>query len=306
MTDNELHKFYLHLVEKLRNSGVTCAITSGLACVHYGVAETTKDCDLLCAPESFTAMLEILSATQVGPKRCSYRGNLSPPLDPRWHRGGWTSHFVWDRGPNEVTLDIFGVPPRAPERWEREISGFYVSPHIVAQMKRTDRDKDWPFITALGVKMLEAGDDRGWMHIYDVDVLERLIDSRRVPEKFLKARPALALAQNRDVRTAGALNAERKLWEQLDHARMKMYARALRPYSMAVWQKISRAELDLFADHKVRVECAQQCLTVSPILTHGLDRFVGEARDYLVASQQIPGEATAWLPDVKPHFTNLN
>ena len=48
MNQAELHLFYEELVRKLRDQGVVCAITSGLACVHYGVAETTKDCDLLC------------------------------------------------------------------------------------------------------------------------------------------------------------------------------------------------------------------------------------------------------------------
>jgi hypothetical protein len=39
----ELQGFYEDLVRQLRDRGVLCAITSGLACVHYGIAETTKD-----------------------------------------------------------------------------------------------------------------------------------------------------------------------------------------------------------------------------------------------------------------------
>src|SRR5436853_2687347 len=45
----ELEQFYEGLVIKLREQGVVCAITSGMACVHYGVAETTKDCDATCS-----------------------------------------------------------------------------------------------------------------------------------------------------------------------------------------------------------------------------------------------------------------
>ena len=48
------------------------AITSGLACVHYGVAETTQDCDLLCHTASFQTLLDLLQETRV---------------DDRWHRG---------------------------------------------------------------------------------------------------------------------------------------------------------------------------------------------------------------------------
>src|SRR5947208_7311039 len=90
-----LHLFYEGLVRPRRARGVVCAITSGLACVHYGIAETTKDCDLLCHPAAFDELLNFLSSIPFEGAACSYRGNISPPLDVRWHRGGWTSHFEW-------------------------------------------------------------------------------------------------------------------------------------------------------------------------------------------------------------------
>ncbi|MEO7297758.1 MAG: hypothetical protein ABI042_04195, partial [Verrucomicrobiota bacterium] len=93
MTGDELHLFFEDFVSELRHRGVVCAITSGMACVHYGVAETTKDCDLLCHPSSFGTLLDLLEETKVSGASCRYRGNISPPLDARWHRGGWTSHF---------------------------------------------------------------------------------------------------------------------------------------------------------------------------------------------------------------------
>ena len=55
-----------------------------MACVHYGVAETTKDCDLLCHPASFDLLLDLLASTQLGHASCNYRANISPPLDARW------------------------------------------------------------------------------------------------------------------------------------------------------------------------------------------------------------------------------
>src|SRR5437667_6474349 len=108
VTDLEQHQFYEDLVRELRSRGVIAAITSGLACVHYGIAETTKDCDLLCHPGSFDELLNLLNATRVGDMACRYRGNISPPLDARWHQGGWTSHFEWLAGAHAVTLDVFG------------------------------------------------------------------------------------------------------------------------------------------------------------------------------------------------------
>src|SRR5205823_13953261 len=102
----ELQFFYEGLVQKLRDRGVICAITSGLACVHYGIAETTKDCDLLCHPASFDELLDLLSETRVESFASNYRGNISPPLDARWHAGGWTSHFEWVVPGGGVTLDV--------------------------------------------------------------------------------------------------------------------------------------------------------------------------------------------------------
>ena len=56
----ELEEFYEGLVARARRRGIACAITSGMACVAFGVAEATKDCDLLCAPEGAGKFLGLL------------------------------------------------------------------------------------------------------------------------------------------------------------------------------------------------------------------------------------------------------
>src|SRR5882672_6722413 len=77
----ELEQFYEGLVTRARSRGIACAITSGMACVAFGVSETTKDCDLLCAPNSAGNLLDLLGETSLEGRLPSYRGNLSPPLD---------------------------------------------------------------------------------------------------------------------------------------------------------------------------------------------------------------------------------
>ena len=59
----ELERFYHDLVLCARERGVTCAITSGMACVAYGVAQTTKDCDLLCSPAATRELFDLLAQT---------------------------------------------------------------------------------------------------------------------------------------------------------------------------------------------------------------------------------------------------
>jgi len=46
------------------------------------------------------------------------------------------------------------LAPRASTVWQRKILEYYVHRQTVSEMKRTDRAKDWPFATALGVQML--------------------------------------------------------------------------------------------------------------------------------------------------------
>jgi hypothetical protein len=119
----ELEKFYEGLVARARRRGIACAITSGMACVTYGVAQATQDCDLLCAPDAAGKFLSLLGEASLHGQLPSYRGHLTPPLDARWLRGGWTSHFVWDAAGAQAYLDIFGVAPRGSSPWEAELRG---------------------------------------------------------------------------------------------------------------------------------------------------------------------------------------
>src|SRR5271165_1744554 len=91
----ELERFYETLVNRARSRGIACAITSGMACVAFGVSEATKDCDLLCTPDSASKLLNLLGEASLGGRLPIYRGNLTAPLEARWFRGGWTSHFGW-------------------------------------------------------------------------------------------------------------------------------------------------------------------------------------------------------------------
>jgi hypothetical protein len=306
LNPDELYAFYEGLVRTLRDRGVVCAITSGLACVHYGVAETTQDCDLLCHPGAFGELLDLLGAKKIQGAACRYRGNISPPLVARWHEGGWTSHFEWGTGPMAVVLDVFGHALRESSPWPHEMLGLYAGPQTVAEMKRTNRDKDWGAVTALGVRMIEAEDERGWLHIFNADVLAEMLKQRAVPLKLVALRPALSLASSGDPRAAGALNAERLFWEELDRRRIQILERHLRPYVSAVRKARSGREPSLGDDHDLRMDCAARHLPPNPLKDYGLERYLSEARSFLTESQLIPESALTWLPDVMIYFEWLN
>jgi len=299
----ELEQFYEGLVTRARGRGVACAITSGMACVAFGVSEATKDCDLLCTPDSASDLLGLLGETTLGGRLPGYRGNLTPPLDARWFHGGWTSHFVWPPADSGAYLDIFGVAPRSSSPWETEIQGFYASPHTVAEMKRTNRDKDWPFVTALGARMIEMGDERGWLHIYDEELLRNFADIKQ-PSHLLKRRPVLTLAATSNPNLRAALRAEIEYWHELDTVRLKIYENAVRRYMVEVRKSRLPPNAGLSAQHQLRVRCAEQYLPMNPLRDYGITRMISEAREAL--AQIINPAALAWLPNVRQHFKLLD
>lgn len=303
MNPADLHLFFEDFVVELRSRGVLCAITSGLACVHYGIAETTKDCDLLCHPDSFGALLQLLGETTIAKNRCHYRGHISPPLDRLWHLGGWTSHFQWDTQPEITTLDVFGRAVRQSSPWEDDLSGLYAGMNVVAEMKRTDRDKDWPFITSLGTEMIHQRDPRGWLHLFDEDALIEMQEEYTIPTDLLPVRPVLQLAVKRGPKLHQALLAERRYWQELDRLRIRVYRAALRPYVLAIGRERIPDDVPLHKQHAARVACAERNLSQRPMATYGIKRLIEEARNATAAL--IRPELLEWLPNVEPYFTYL-
>jgi hypothetical protein len=249
-----------------------------MACVHYGVTEATKDCDVLCCPAAADSFLEMILEAEFSGAGANYRGNISPPLHERWMGGGWTSHFVWQSDADEAYLDVFGVPPRGSSPWEEQMRGIYASPQIVGEMKRTNRMKDWPFVTALGLKMLEEGDPRGWLHIFDAEVLLNAARERTCPPEIVRLRPVLQLMLQKDRRLPQAVFAEKNFWAELDRCRIHIYERALRPYVAAVRKASARKTLNLRAQHELRCQSAERYLPDRPIAKHGIQSLISEAR----------------------------
>lgn len=299
----ELDRFCEQIVATVQKDGGVCAITSGMACVYYGVAQATKDCDLLCAVGSVGHLWDVLRATPLQGVGCLYRGHVTPPLDPRWLRGGWTSHFTWDFGEAAAYLDVFSVAPRASGPWIADEAGVLAGMHTVAEMKRTDRAKDWPCATALGVKLLEDGDSRGWLHIFDVPTLREVFARVPLPDAAIAQRPCLALLRDDDPRLELAVFGETVFWQTLDRLRMQVYQTAVRSYFLAVKGDPLADVPDLDRQHEVRVRHAERLLPASPLRDYGLERLLAEAKSR--AGGLLAAGALDWLPDASLHFAGL-
>ncbi len=302
MNQFEIIEFYLDLVSRAQARGIRCAITNGMACVAFEVAEATKDCDLLCDPEMTDQFIALLAESPLGDSPCQYRGNISPPLDARWLKGGWTSHFEWPG--TDGYLDVFGIAPRARSSWYEGSTPVYAHPHVVADMKRTGRDKDWPFLTALGVKLVEGGDPRGWLHIYDEDrMADLLVKHPEIPTAIIESRPVLQMLLSRTPGLAAALRLERTFWMDLSKLRVREYEHLIRPYLVAVRKASVGKALSLMEDHQLRVACAEAHLPPHPLNPDVLNAMIASAKSSALIG--MTPDMTSWLPNVIPNFTLL-
>ncbi len=301
----ELEAFFSDLVTTAQSRGITCAITSGMACVHFGVAATTKDCDLLCDADKADEFRVMIDNTELRGLRPQYRGFITPPLDGRWLHGGWTSHVRWKTRPEETCLDVFGVAPRGSSAWEKQLAGIYALPNVVAEMKRTNREKDWPYATALGGLMLEAGEMNGWLHLHDLETLRAFTSQYTIPAQVSAMRPLLRLAPFDDtLRMKRLLMAERAFWGELDEIRIHIYQEFLRPYTSAVRrQSKGRRDMSLAESHEIRLRCAIEHLPQTPLRDFGLKNMVLEAQGNV--SSTIGPDVAEWLPAAENNFFGL-
>lgn len=152
MIRSPIHK----VLSTLSTNRVQYLLMGGQACVFYGAAEFSRDCDiaLVCEPDNLTrlqAALDELSADRIA----------VPPFDSTYLARGHAVHFRCHApGAEGMRLDVMakmrGVAP-FDELWKRRTtiedeSGVVIEvmslPDLVAA-KKTQRDRDWPMIRRL-------------------------------------------------------------------------------------------------------------------------------------------------------------
>lgn len=223
----------------LRAEGIPFAITSGMACVHYGLQQTTKDSDWIIPADALPGLVALLERKEgeLPPWRVGYRQIFGAPLDAEYMAHGWTSHLsVWDHASSvEHKVDLFSKPPRVrPEEMLVDAEG-WVSEHIVAQMKKTDRDKDWPIVDGLGRRLWKAHDHRCLLHLTDVGILREAWAATPPAERepMCRRRPLLRLLGEGtagEARLRRLINLERVIWEQVNQQRHGRYTRAWKEF----------------------------------------------------------------------------
>ncbi len=142
---------YLALHREFRKAGADVLISSGQACVLFGIAAFSKDGDWIIRENerSCAAVLRVL-----GRHAAAYR--LGAPLAPAWLRLGLTSHFEFQApGGFRMRVDFCSRPPRVPNvkcMWKRALrmaGAEVVDVESLVQLKQTRRVRDYAMVGAL-------------------------------------------------------------------------------------------------------------------------------------------------------------
>lgn len=145
---------YQQLHHEFVAAGAKVLLSSGQACVAYGIAAFSKDGDWIIeeSDASCHAVLSVLAS-----KGADYR--LGAPLDLRWLAKGWTSHFEYMDGDIRVRADFCSRPPRIKDinrLWKDAVQKAGISivdAQSLIQLKLTRRSRDYMAIGALAEEL---------------------------------------------------------------------------------------------------------------------------------------------------------
>ncbi|MFN9370140.1 MAG: hypothetical protein ACK6CT_15475 [Planctomycetia bacterium] len=231
--------FYRSFQGMLRERAIKATLTSGMACVEYGLQQNTKDTDWILDPEGIIRLVELFGELERGVSgrswRVTYRGLFGAPLDREYLTGGWTSHIAAFEDPEsaERHLDFFGRAPRLSAAWHALADGGIASRDVVARMKKTDRPKDWPLVNGLALQAFFDGEPEAVLHLREPSVLREAWD--RTPPSlrasFARERPLLAtLSDHGDAELDRLLLVEQLLWQCVNRERYIVYQRAWKAF----------------------------------------------------------------------------
>ncbi len=259
---------YLDLTREFNAGGLRAIISSGQAAVLLRLAIASKDGDWILREEQ-DAIDHVLGVLE----RRGARYRFGAPLDLRWLRHGWSSHLEFDHRGMRVRTDFVTRPPRVNDSdlaalW-REQEGRdppFVGPRILLELKKTTREKDWPFIGELA-RLLSDPRDRMLCSRSAHDILELDRAQPGLAAALEAVRPALAAIRGGldDLRLA--LERERFAAMDEDDARIRTFLAAASGLESG-WPEFQRrsAGLPLRAAHAMLVDSAVRCLPVSPHL----------------------------------------
>jgi hypothetical protein len=264
---------YLRLTAEFNAGRTRAIVSSGQAVVLHRLAFMSKDGDWILREdgESLERVLHVLAGHGA-------RYRLGAPLDLRWMAGGWSAHFQFSEGPLRVRTDFVTRPPRLSPQ---QLAGIWAEqegcdPPVVglpalAELKKTDREKDYAVIGELARRMPDPGDQLR----YSRSARDLLDLARRHPQlaaAVAAERPLLARAADGREALEAALDAERRALMHANERRLGAYRRAAAGWA-AAWTALDReiAGLPLLEAHRIMASRAESLLPFAPPERPGAD-----------------------------------
>lgn len=258
---------YVDLTLAFNRGRLRAILSSGQAVVLYRLAVTSKDGDWILREdaEALDHVFEVLAE-----QGARYR--YGAPLDLRWLAGGWSSHLELRRNGLRLRTDFVTRPPRVSRA---EIEQMWLEPVIrkvpvvglttLADLKKTNREKDYPVIGELARQM---SDPRAQL-LYSRSSrdLERL--AREHPDaiaELVGRRPLLAHIDAGREEIERQLDAERRTLMRANEERLARYFEASQSWA-AVWPEVQRemAGRPLLDAHAIMTSRAEALLPFEPM-----------------------------------------
>lgn len=253
---------YLRLTREFNAGRLRTIITSGQAVVLHRLAVMSKDGDWVLR-EDQEALDHVLAVLEHHTAR--YR--FGAPLDLRWLRNGWSSHFEFQEQGLRVRADFFTRPPRVSAsdlgRLWREQEGRdppVVDVRTLIDLKKTNREKDYAVIGELA-RRLEDPRDQLLCSRSARDILDLVARHPDLAVELQRRRPLLALTPRGREALEQALDAERRALMRANEERLAGFLAASTPWQER-WKELQReGELSVLSDsHRRLAAAAEGCL----------------------------------------------
>lgn len=200
---------------------------------------------------------------------------LGAPLDVRWMRGGWSSHFEFPYQNTRIRTDFVSRPPRIRpddllaiwsenERGAEHLPVATIDLRRLAHLKATQRERDYAVISEIARK-LETVEER---LLWSRSALDLMVLATQFPELTRETAAQSPLLRQinagRDSLEV-ALDAERRALMGVDRERLQIYSQAARNWT-ANWMNLDKqiAELPLRVAHAIVAEVAHSLLPQEP------------------------------------------
>ena len=263
---------YLDLTNEFNEGQLRAILSSGQAIVVHRLALASKDGDWIVREtgDSLHHILRVLESHEA-------RYRFGAPLDVRWLRGEWSAHFEFNREGARVRCDFVSRPPRLlpedlAEMWLEHEEGRALEKPVptldlrrLAELKKTDRERDYPFIGEIA-RRVSSLQEQILLSRSARDLIALWPQLSAHEQGFsLRERPLLQNIERGRRPLEEALDAERRALAETNENRLAVFERAANLWRQE-WPRMNReiANTSLSQAHALIVERATSLLPEQP------------------------------------------